>query len=309
MIVAFGLGGGTVPVRVPDADLARDVARLFPDYVRPAEAGAAPDLRLEADRVGKGYRLRGSPSLLGGEGEVRPGTRVDLLTRVEEGLALGLLGLRSRLTHLHAAGAALPGGDVLVLGPPGAGKSSFALAWSLSGRPLLGDDVVFLDTRGRAHPFRRLLRVDPERLTEHGLDPRKTPHWSDAYDRAWFDPAEGGGWCPGPVRPTLVAFLDRRPDATPVVEELEPAEALALALSGVLSTGASQSASVDPIGNLLDGARSVRLSYRRSARAAGLLAEVARAAPGEGGEDFRGSGGGCRVAGPAGGPRARKEGR
>lgn len=277
MIVAFGLGEGRLAIRLPDADLARAVEGLYPDYRLEAEAEGqdAPRVRLEARRTRDGFVLRGDPALLGGEDEVTVDTRVDLLTWTEEALARGLLALRSGLTHLHAAGASLPGGAVLALGPADAGKSSLALAWSVQGRALLGDDVVLLDPEGLALPFRRLLRVDPERLLEHDVDPRTTPHWSGAYARAWFDPRGAGGWCPGPARPSLVAFLDRRRDAPVRIEEVEPAEALALTLSGVLSTGAPPAASVDPIRMILGGARAVRLSYDASARAAGLLAELA----------------------------------
>ncbi|NIP58871.1 MAG: hypothetical protein GWM92_03445, partial [Gemmatimonadetes bacterium] len=272
MIVSFGLGEGRLAIRVPDADLAAAVAGLFPDYHREGAVEDGPAVRLEARRTRDGYGLRGDPPLLGGEGEVTVGTRIELLTWIEAALARGLLRLRSGLTHLHAAGASLSGGGVLALGPADAGKSSLALAWSARGRPLLGDDVVLLEAEGVALPFRRLLRVDPERLLEHGVDPRTTPHWSDAYDRAWFDPRRAGGWCDAAVRPSLVVFLDRRRDAPVRIEEVEPAEALALTLSGVLSTGASPAASVDPIRRLLEGARAVRARYGASARAAALLA-------------------------------------
>ncbi|HSR42822.1 MAG TPA: hypothetical protein VLL48_11635, partial [Longimicrobiales bacterium] len=144
MIVAFGLGDGRLAVRVPDADLGRAVEGLYPDYRLEGEgecegegrgggrgeAEGAPPVRLEARRTRDGFVLRGDPVLLGEEEEVAVETRVDLLTWTEEALARGFLALRSGLTHLHAAGASLPGGAVLALGPPDAGKSSLALAWS-----------------------------------------------------------------------------------------------------------------------------------------------------------------------------------
>lgn len=315
MIVAFGLEGGSVAVRVPDAPLARDVAGLFPDYARPAGSGSPPPPDLEVLRTGEGLRVRGDPALLGGREEVAPGSRVALLTWIEEGLARGLLALRSDLVHLHAAGASFPGGAVLALGPPGAGKSSLALAWSLAGHPLLGDDVVFLDGGGGARAFRRLLRIDPGRLTEHGVDPRETPHWSEDYDRAWFDPGGAGGWCRDRVRPTLLAFLDRRPDGPPRVDEMEPPEALALALSGVHSTGAPPAACVDPLGRLVSRARAVRVSYGSSAGAARLFVDVAREGTRGRGEPSRGPASGAPAETSSGGsgpreePPARTEGR
>ena len=70
--------------------------------------------------------------------------------------------------HLHAAGTVVSSRALVALGSSGAGKSSLALAWSLAGYPLLGDDAVLLAADGRVYLTER---VD---LTRVGLDMKAT---------------------------------------------------------------------------------------------------------------------------------------
>lgn len=293
MILRFGFGEPGVAVEVPDRETGRAVGGLFPHYLLREDGGEgeAP-ARLTLRRRDGRYRIEGGALLPADGGAVTVEDRTEALARIEIAVTRGLLALRSSWPHLHASGAAVDGSGVLALGPAASGKSSLALAWSAAGRRLLGDDAILVDPEGRARPFRRLLKVDPDRLREHGFDPEATPHWSAGWSRAWFDPAaEGGGWCREPVRPRVLAFLDRGPREGPRVDEVEPAEALGFLLNGLLGTGASQAESVDPLRRLLDGARGVRLRYRESARAAELLVDLVRDSAGPGRAASRSSGG------------------
>lgn len=296
MIVRFGLDGQGLAVEVPDPELARRVARLFPDYVV-ADAddatGSAPDApppRLVVRRADEGWRLEGDESLVEGGGPGEGEALLELLSRLEVALARGLLALGQGLTHLHAAGAALPGGGVLALGPAGAGKSSLALAWAVAGRPLLGDDVVLVDPEGRCRAFRRLVKVSTARLEAHGLGPDEEVFAAEGYEEAWIDPRDAGGWCREPISPAVVAFLRRGWEGEPRVEAVEPARALRLLLGSIFDTGATPAASVDRLARVLDRARAVRLFYRSSAEAAERLAGLAREAGAER-EVERGGGG------------------
>lgn len=71
-----------------------------------------------------------------------------LLSRIAEHLD------RRRLMRLHALGLSGPNGAVVVMLPPGGGKSTLALrALKEPGVKLLPEDMPVLDRRGAVHPF------------------------------------------------------------------------------------------------------------------------------------------------------------
>lgn len=118
--------------------------------------------------VTPGGRLRFVPGEPGATVELAP-TRassavVEALVEAALGHALALVGG----CILHAAGLALGGRRVLVLGPAGAGKSTLAAAALAGGGRVVSDDslVVALDARGRpeARALRRDLWLRPESL-------------------------------------------------------------------------------------------------------------------------------------------------
>ncbi|MFP3948802.1 MAG: hypothetical protein ACLFWG_08725 [Longimicrobiales bacterium] len=301
--VVFGLAGGEVHVLTPDPTVAEVISSLFPDYRK-----EEPDVASCVHRIEVGY-LEGSSDdgrdrayriHAGGSSSVTPDP-IAMLTTVEGGIARGLLRAASARVHLHAAGVRVGNSALLALGTRGAGKSSLALAWSVMGLPVLGDDVVFVDEVGRADSFRRLFKVDPELLESHGIDPGTTPVWAEGAAEAWFDPRAAGGWSDGYVPVRAVVVLEGR-----IAEErdpfrsggggggsregaagrrgespqpwslasVEPAEALNDLLASVVWTGRSREASLDPLLALLDGCDAHRLSFASSARAARGLVEL-----------------------------------
>jgi hypothetical protein len=276
MIVSFGLGPDpAVSVEVPSEALGRAVTELFPDYRRSEEDPHASAPRLTIRESTEGFTLEGDGTH-GDDPSMTTTDREELLAAVEGALARMLLRQSPGAVQLHAAGAVVPEGAVLALGPAGAGKSSVALAWSAAGIPLLGDDILFLDAAGRAGGFRRLVKAEAERLLEHGYAPERTPHWSPRVTECWFDPRVAGGWSTGFRRVRTLAFLERG-GAGESVLELERPEALALLLDHVTGGDAPADVALDILLSLLDGALPVRLSFDSSARAAGLLLELARA--------------------------------
>lgn len=291
-VVAFGLEGGEIHVRAPDSTVGSEIASLFPDYRTEEPDTVACRDRIEVEVGEGGYRIRRP-----GRGISRPGSfgagvasgdrslggppriaadLVEMLTISEGIVARGLLEAASHRVHLHAAGARVGDGAVLALGTRGAGKSSLALAWSVLGLPVLGDDVVFVDDDGRARPFRRLFKVDPGRLESHGIDPDSTPAWVEGSEEAWFDPRMAGGWSDGPVPVRAVVVLERGEGFTGSARltPLGAAEALNDLLASVVWTGRSGEASLDPLLRLLDGCKAYRLSFASSARAAREVIEL-----------------------------------
>lgn len=270
-----------VRVRVPDGGWLSVVRGLFPPDRLSVEVGGADgpsgepgarELVLESDEGG--YRLRAGPGIAGeppGEPFQDPGAAVSAL---ELALTRTLLEAHADRVHLHAAGARLGPTGVLALGTAGAGKSSLALAWSRSGRPLLGDDVVLVDEEGAARAFPRLMKVDAERLAAHGIRPEATHAWVPGWEEAWVDPREGGGWCLQPCPVGLVVLLDRdeRGDGGGFrAVEMDGVVALKALLDSALPGGLEGADAVEPLGRLLDGCRCLRLSYRSSREAARFL--------------------------------------
>lgn len=304
--VGFGLGEGEVHVRIPGVELARPIGALFPDYRKTEPREDACLHRLEVLRSAATdpknpdvpeFSIHAPVGLLPGtdSGDARPDSsarssrgavtargRIWMLTAVEALLARALLDTVSNRVHLHAAGVEVGEDALLALGAGGVGKSSLALSWSVMGLPVLGDDVVLVGPDGRAESFRRLFKVDPDRLRSHGVDPASTPAWSEAWSEAWFDPRVAGGWS-GRALTVRVGVLLARVKARGSADAdsggptlLEPADALAGLLASVVPTGLSRGAAVDPILRLLDGCDAYRLSFASSARAAARLVELAR---------------------------------
>lgn len=87
---------------------------------------------------------------------------------------LGVLLERRGLVRAHGVGFALEGKAGLVLTPSGGGKSRLAIGLlGQAGVTLLSDDMVLLDTAGRAHPFPHPIGVsDPDHAG--GLGPLRS---------------------------------------------------------------------------------------------------------------------------------------
>jgi hypothetical protein len=125
---------------------------------------------------------------------------------------------------LHASAVTIDGRAVALCGPPGAGKSTMAAAFTLAGVPLLTDDVAPIMRRGTrlfvqpAYPQVRLWPPATRALfgTDDAL-PRLTPSW----DKRGFDSARYGRFDTAPRPLGMLCLLGKR-DSSSDAPRLEP---------------------------------------------------------------------------------------
>lgn len=268
MNVRFVFDGAVVEVGVSDLELARDVARLFPG-ARIRDPGEGASCQMEVGPRADGFYFRD------GETSTAFESVPEVMAAVEFAIVTELLEQHSRFTHIHAAGAWTPGGAVLVTGPAGAGKSSCALAWSISGLPLFGDDVIRVDSEGLVAPFPRLMKAHPDRLAELGVDAADTLFWHPDDEEAWFEPEVAGGWMDRKGRAAVVAQIEYDGGDDVRLTEADEAEGLRILLDSVQTAGLSREESVDGLIELMKGARVLRVRYGSSREVARLLVEIA----------------------------------
>jgi energy-coupling factor transporter ATP-binding protein EcfA2 len=188
-------------------------------------------------------------------------------------MAGALLAVCSDFVQLHASGAVIGGKAVLALGPAGAGKSSLALCWNRAGYATLGDDVVFLGSDLKAHPFKRQFKVDPRVLAAAGVDAAQTPFWEPHSAEAWYDPASGAGWAdPAPV--SLVVRTRHSPNGALFVTETSRAVALNTLVHSLMDTSLGSRASFDILARVIRQARAVEVSFGSAAEAARAIASL-----------------------------------
>lgn len=267
-VLRYRFGEAAIDLYLPEDAPAKLVTRVIPRYLAPDDAsGAAGTIML----------LRGSEgwSLALPDGrEATFDTLDETLAFLEHGTTLAFLGLDSTFFQLHGAGTVAGGRAVVALGRSGKGKTSMAMHWSARlGLPTLGDDVVLLDQDGTAHPFRRLFRVPRERAALHpGLPEGSELMRRSPGEKVWVDPEWFGGWAdPAPLG--VVGWVERRAGAGLAVEELDPAEALALMLGARFTLAGPESperhsAYVDACLEVLERAAALKVTFDDSAEAA-----------------------------------------
>ncbi len=281
MRVRFSFEGAMTEVLVEATTLAPQVSALFPGgrieeadgteaEEGAAEGGVAPGMRVLPESDGFALHVQDARETFD--------SVPDLLAAIEFAVVNDLLAQDVGSTHLHAAGAMTERGAVLVSGPSGAGKSSMALAWSLAGHRLLGDDVVRLDENGLLGPFPKLLKVDPLLLPEHGLAPEDTPAWDPEADEAWFDPTTAGGWANKGSRAAVLARIEYGDLERTQIREEEAGVGLRILLDSVQATGLRREESMDRFIALLEGVRVFDVRYASSRDAARAIAELAEEA-------------------------------
>jgi len=143
---------------------------------------------------------------------------------------------------LHACVVDVGGGAILVLGAPGAGKSTTAAALVRSGFPLVSDDLAALSLRGRdvfVHAGFPRLRLFADSALAAGWD---LSHLSRAFvtpllgDKRFVDVA-GGSFTPDalPVRAIYMLQPRRSGGGNPVVTAIDRGAAWALLAQNVYS--------------------------------------------------------------------------
>lgn len=136
-----------------------------------------------------------------------------------------LLRLRG-VTCLHASAIAVDGRAIALIGPPGAGKSTTAAAFTQQGYSVLSEDVVALCDQGGSflvQPGYPLIRLWPESVralfgSEDALPPL-TPNW----DKRYLDLTRNNfSFQRQPLPLAALYLLDERSDdpATPFVESV-----------------------------------------------------------------------------------------
>ncbi|NNF28041.1 MAG: hypothetical protein HKN73_12520 [Gemmatimonadetes bacterium] len=258
----------SVATTVPDCG---DVLRaLFRPYLVPETHSTAPDVVVVAAPEGAVIEWAGGAVSVALE---------DLAPELEHVVTQAILESLPDLLHLHGAAVVGGAGAALALGASGAGKSSIATCWTVSGRPVLGDDVVFLDRKATLHPLMKPLKVDAERVRAFGLPLEDTVRWEPEASEAWVDPEAHGGWALAAPVVGLV-ILERvspseAPEDRPELVGLPGPEGAQAVLGQCMTTGGRPAGWIDPILELVEGVGVHRLRFSDSRHAAELLAAVA----------------------------------
>ncbi len=271
--LTFVLGSAAVSAAVSDPETADAVAELFRPLRRDGEDGGrgVPDVVI--DGRAPSWHLRAT----GPDAEARRfRSRPDLLSDVELILTRRLLERLPELVQLHAAGALVEGRAVVAMGESGAGKSSLALAWSVAGLPLLGDDTLLVDEGGCLLGVQRLVKAHRDVLRLHGVRPRDTVAPQRGSAELWWDPRRGGGWAAEPTRPVLVARVHYVEGAALELKPLPAGEGLR-ALLDHATRSAAAGEPLDRLIAMVEAAELVDVRFGSSVQAAAELAARAAA--------------------------------
>ena len=178
---------------------------------------------------------------------------------------------------VHAAFLVCGNTGILLSGAPGAGKTTLCVALARSGYDYQGDDIVRLESTGKAAgtPFAACV---------------KAPAWSlvSAYapeiaDLPTYRRSDGKDvrYLPVPsVKRRLrnidfVLLLARQPDAKPALEPIEPLEAFSTLLASAFSIKGSISASaLKTFASAMEGAASFKFVYSNLADAIAAIKDL-----------------------------------
>lgn len=267
LTVHFTVCDAHIIVTTPDPMLRDVVKRLYPAYATtaPATTRDAPlRIVLRPDAPGYVIETPWEPS------RTKCVTLNDAVDACEFVLTRAFLDGCRGFLQLHGSGATIGGRGIIALGGSGAGKSSLALAWSIAGQPVLGDDVVFVDAAGRVSAFKRQFKVSAAALRAGGIDPASTPFWATDADEAWFDPGAGAGWAePSPV--DLVVLARFEPDAPVGIRELSRVEGLNALAHSRLATGCPVAVGFDRLVAMVRNARLAEVRFGSASLAAAEL--------------------------------------
>jgi hypothetical protein len=185
------------------------------------------------------------------------------------------------LYSVHAAGAALDGGAIVLPGASGSGKSTLAVALARAGLEFLADDMVFLargDDGLRVCAFPDEVDVSdstaewfPELAGLVGRTPAGWPKHRVRLEAAF------GARVAAPCRPGVLVFPVVTAGERSSLEPMPPDEALVeLAPNVLLTNRAASQAHLDTLGELVRASRCYRLHAARDFERIGeLLREIA----------------------------------
>jgi len=263
--VAFRLGGGTVALRTPNQEFSDHLARFLPDYVVPPQC-SPPDESywITYDGTTWSIGIEHTPVVDSFD------SIADTLNGLEQLIVTRLLALSFDKAQIHATGTVNNGEAVVALGASGAGKTSIALSWASTGRPVLGDDVVLFNDNGTAEPFKRKFIVAAERLKSNGLDPDPCLSWLSDPKETWYDPQAGGGWATSaPVG--RIALIQFDANAGLRATDMAKPEALSAFLASLLPTGMQADELFDTVLAVISRCPTIELTFSDSIEAAEFL--------------------------------------
>jgi hypothetical protein len=254
---------------VDDRGIFESARQLFPEYEVEVleDRSVSPEVSLSSGRHGYVITSRDNAP-------VSRSSRIDAIVELEFALSRAIAAsLGNDFVHLHAAGCVVNGQAVLALGRSGAGKSSLAASMLARGFPTLGDDTVFLNSRGFAEPFKRLMKLSVEVLGELGIVPESTLHWDREWPEAWLDPRDGPGWADeAPV--AVIALAQHDSDVSLHLEPVASSETLNALLHSVMVTGMPARAGFDRLLRIAESAKTFRMKFRSSIEAAEVLCDM-----------------------------------
>lgn len=176
---------------------------------------------------------------------------------------------------LHAAAFACHDRIVLLVGSPGAGKTTLGIALMQAGFEFVADDVVLLDEAG----FTTGLPFPP--AIKAGSWPLVARHWPNLATGQAYQRPDGQRvryLVPNPIaaahprRIGFVILLDRRDQPGTCVQDIDPAAALAaLIAEGTARDGRLSVAGFNSLVSTLSEARCRRLTFRDLPEAADAL--------------------------------------
>lgn len=250
------IAGVPIELRGQAADIRRGVRSLFGHL---QSSSAAPVVRLAVEQSASGIDVRCAnlSAVVQAPDQVMPAIKAQLTETV--------LQLARYQLALHAAALERKGRAVLIVGPPGAGKTTLCLALVAAGMTFAGDDIVLLRAGGLAQgvPFPAAVKSGSwkfERCFARTLDKAPIHRRGDGQEVKYLRPraVASGSY---PIR--AVILLDRRNQAAePSLDPLHPVDALRAIIAGAFTPsqaldGAGFSSLVDG----LTGADCYMLSY------------------------------------------------
>ncbi|HEU5277044.1 MAG TPA: hypothetical protein VFU97_25525 [Xanthobacteraceae bacterium] len=250
------IAGVPIELRGQAADIRRSVRSLFGHL---QSSSAAPVVRLVVEQSASGIDVRCAnlSAVVQAPDQVMPTIKAQLTETV--------LQLARYQLALHAAVLERKGRAVLIVGPPGAGKTTLCLALVAAGMTFAGDDIVLLRAGGLAQgvPFPAAVKSGSwkfERCFARTLDKAPIHRRGDGQEVKYLRPraVASGSY---PIR--AVILLDRRNQAAePSLDPLHPVDALRAIIAGAFTPsqaldGAGFSSLVDG----LTGADCYMLSY------------------------------------------------
>ena len=178
---------------------------------------------------------------------------------------------------MHAAFLVRDNRGILLTGAPGAGKTTLCVALARSGYDYQGDDIVRLESNGKATgtPFAACVKAPAWPLV--------ASYAPEIADLPVYRRSDGKDvrYLPVPTakrRPRSIDFvllLSRQPDAKPAFEPVEPLDAFSTLLESAFSARGSISASaLKTFGSAMEGAASFRFVYSNLAEAIAAIKDL-----------------------------------